>query len=135
MPSWRLVWGGRLARLPLPHDGFDGALSKPTVSGSHTGYHSVATRMMLRPVLLFLLALICAREEMPMQVAHRLWHIALLDHEADIDFRCALGNHADVYSGFSDDVKDTGRNAGLSVNVFPHQADDRLLVFASHIGD
>src|SRR5207253_8064652 len=39
----------------------------------------------------------CAGEELRVQVAHGLGNIGLRDHEADVNFRCALGNHADVY--------------------------------------
>ena len=30
------------------------------------------------------------------QAAHRTWNVAFLHYEADVNFRCALGNHANV---------------------------------------
>ncbi len=68
-------------------------------------------------------------------MAHRLGNIAFLHDEADVDFRCALGDHPDVYGGLGDCVKYAGRYAGPAMNIFADQADDGLLVFASDIGD
>ena len=75
------------------------------------------------------------RGKMFVQMPHRARHVAFLHHEADVDFGSALGNHADVYVRLGDGVENAGRDAGLSVNVFAHQADDGLLVFAGDVGD
>src|SRR5438067_11425420 len=70
-----------------------------------------------------------------MQMPDRPRHIALLYDKADVNFRTALGNHADVYPSLGDSIEDACRDAGLSVDVLSHQTDDRLTVFAGHIGN
>ena len=72
---------------------------------------------------------------MIMQMAHAMRHVGLFDHEADIDFRSTLGNHADVNASRRHIIKDIGSNARLSVNVVANQANDRLLIFSRNFGD
>src|SRR6266567_6542778 len=75
------------------------------------------------------------REETLVQVTYRSGHIALFHYEADIDFGRPLGNHADVHISFGDGVEHAGRDAGFPMNVFTHQADDRLPAFAGDVGN
>src|SRR5947207_11656869 len=73
------------------------------------------------------------REEIVVQVAHHARGIALLHYEAAIDFRRALGNHADVNGSIRNGIEYACCDAGLAVNVFTDEANNCLLVFARDI--
>src|SRR5437763_8281751 len=75
------------------------------------------------------------REEMCVQVAHGLRHIALLNHKTNVDLRCALRNHANIYACVSDDIEYARGDTRLAMAIFPNQADDRLPLFPTDIGN
>src|SRR6266480_2149431 len=66
--------------------------------------------------LRFLRALGCP-EKMIVQMTHAMRNVAFLNHEADINFRGALRNHADVYAGLRNGVEHVGGDSGPSVNI------------------
>src|ERR1041385_3565334 len=74
-------------------------------------------------------------EKVIMQVPHAMRDVALFNYETDVDFRCTLGNHADVHSCLGNSIKNIGGNAGSAVNIVAHQTDDRLLSFRSDLSD
>ena len=70
---------------------------------------------------------------MLMQMPDGVYYVIFLYYEADVDLRSPLRNHTNVYSRRRDEIKNAGRNAWFTMDVFANQADDRLLIFASHV--
>src|SRR5579864_5651077 len=68
-----------------------------------------------------------------MQAADGLRDVVFVDDEGEVNFGCALGNHAhiDVTQG----GKHAGSNARGAADVLAHQADDRFAALIFHIGD
>src|SRR5271170_4762801 len=63
-------------------------------------------------------------EKLIVQRSYRLLSIILLNHEAHVDFRSALRNHAHIY--VPDSLEYARGNAVLPTDILPHHADERL---------
>ena len=61
--------------------------------------------------------------------------VALGNHEADIQFRGSLRNHANVHFRRRNSIKNAGGDSRLPVNIFAHQANNRLLVITCDVGN
>ena len=67
-----------------------------------------------------------------MEGAHCLVGVVFFDHEAHVDFACALRNHTHI--NVADGVEDLRGHAVLSANIFADHADQRLAAFVLYIG-
>ena len=67
-----------------------------------------------------------------MQRAHRLVSIVFVDHEAHVNFRRALRDHAHV--DVPNRTEDTRGHPVLPANILTHHADQCLAAFVFHIG-
>ena len=70
-----------------------------------------------------------------MQMAHHPRHIIFFHDEADVNFRRALGNHADVDLRIGNRIENAGRDARLAVNVLTDEADHRLIIIDIDVGN
>src|SRR5215831_2764722 len=66
-----------------------------------------------------------------MQTAHNLRGGVFFDHEGQIDFRCALGNHANLY--VLQDAENLGGKTGSVAQALADEADNRLSAFVFHV--
>ena len=59
-----------------------------------------------------------------MQRPKRLGHVALLNDDADVSLRRALGNGVDVDAVLSQGIEGTARKPRVMVHGIPHQSED-----------
>ena len=58
-------------------------------------------------------------------------HVGLVDHKADINFGCALGDHVDIHIG--NGAEDAGNDARRVADVLAYQANNGLSAGIFHV--
>src|SRR3982751_5212436 len=71
-------------------------------------------------------------EELLVQGSDGAQQVTLGHHEADIQQRSALADHADVDA--IESIENTARHAGGMADIFAHQADDNAIVLHGDVG-
>ena len=64
-----------------------------------------------------------------------LGNVTLTNYKTNVQFRGALGNHANIHICRRDGIKHAGCDSRLTVNIFSDEANDRLLVIADNCED